>query len=81
MVIVHFQISLTGNGNVHAAVAGKEVHHMVEESDARGAFKAAGAVDGKVDGNIGFPRFSVNGCLSHESSFLKKGIVHVLCGY
>ena len=69
VMVVHFQVPLAGEGNIHAAVTGKEVHHVVEETDTRGSLKAPFSIDDKGNGNVCLPCFSMNLCLSHESSF------------
>ena len=65
MVRIDVEVAVDVEGNVHAAVAGQEVHHVVEEADARRAAEGAGAVDVQRDGNLGLCRFPFYLCTTH----------------
>ena len=68
MMVVYVKVPLTGEGNVHPAVAGKEVQHVVEETDTARALEISFPVDGERDGNIRLARRAAKCGFSHASA-------------
>ena len=68
MMVIYVKIALAGKGNVHPAVASKEVQHVVEETDAARPLKISFPVDGERDGNIRLARRATKCGGSHASS-------------
>ena len=68
MMRVDVEVAVDVESNVHAAVAGQEVHHVVEETDARRATEGTGAVDVEGDGDLRLCRFPFDLGTTHISS-------------
>ena len=66
---IDMQIALGLYGDVHEAMTGELVQHMVEKTDAGGNIRHPGAI--KVNGhrNIGFLGLSFHGYLTHRIAF------------
>ena len=65
---VDVEVAVDVEGNIHAAVAGQEVHHVVEEADARRTAEGTGAIDVEGDGDLRFCRFPFDLGTTHFSS-------------
>ncbi len=68
VVIIDMQVALGLDRDVHAGMPGQQVQHVVEKADAGLDLRAAGAVEGDLDRDVGFLGFALDLGFAHDSS-------------
>src|SRR5690606_19534934 len=77
VVVVDFQVTLAGDIQIHHAVTGDLIHHVIKEGHAGVKAGFAGSVEIDLNGNLGFKGISLYPSLTfgHGDSVVKTGLL------